>query len=402
MNEILKKDITIKALSVLFAILLWLFVLNNIDNPFQHTTFTVPVKIQNENVLAERGLGIRNKSYLKYIEVEVKGRRDRIATVTANDLEAYIDFSSIKDAGRKELEVGVLSHKEGVQVGDVKTKTISIDIDKIVTKSFKVELASVGRTKESYKIIRMAAAPEMVSIEGLESVIDSIGSVKASIDINNVSKSMVVRKECKVYNKNDEEITGLNKNLEIEVSIEVAKEVPVAVLVKGKPAADFVEVGHKLSADKVWITGLPEVLESIVELNAEPVSIDNLTKSADIKTSIRLPEGVKLVDASKEITVTVTIEPLARKEFTIKKEDLIVWNMDENTFKYEIVPASITVNIKGKQKDLNVLDPYSLRPTIDLAPLGEGTHKVPLKLTLNNTELKVVEEYTVEVKISKK
>lgn len=398
----MKKDISIKIVSVLFAVLLWLFVLNNIDNPFQSTSIAVPIRVLNENTLDEKGLGIRNKNYLKSVEVEVKGRKEQIAAVTGSDLEATVDFSSIKDSGKRELRVEVVSRKEGIQIGEVRPKTINVEVDKVIKKSFKVELVPVGKVKENYKIIRMAAAPEMVTLEGLESVINSIANVKATIDVNNLAKSMVIRKECKAYNKNEEEVAGATKNLEVEVSVEVAKEVPVVALVKGKPAKDFVEISHKASVEKVWVTGLPEVLDSVMELNTEPVNIDNINKSSDIKTTLRVPEGVKLVDASKELVVSVLVEALVQKDFAVKKEDLITLNMDENTFKYEILTASFNAGIKGKQKELNVLDPYSLRPTIDLTGLGEGTQKVPVKITLLNPELKLVDSYFVEVKISKK
>ena len=50
MNELMKKDISIKAVSIFLAVLFWLYVLN-VDNPYQLKRIPVQVKIENESSL---------------------------------------------------------------------------------------------------------------------------------------------------------------------------------------------------------------------------------------------------------------------------------------------------------------------------------------------------------------
>ena len=77
MNDLFKKDITIKIVSVLIAVLFWLYVYNTADNPYNSKTFTnIPLKIENESSLDEKGFEIKNR-YKTSIDITIRGRQGR-------------------------------------------------------------------------------------------------------------------------------------------------------------------------------------------------------------------------------------------------------------------------------------------------------------------------------------
>jgi len=53
MNELLKKDLTLKIISVFFAIFLWFIVLDS-SNPVTWVELNVPLKVENESSLKKR------------------------------------------------------------------------------------------------------------------------------------------------------------------------------------------------------------------------------------------------------------------------------------------------------------------------------------------------------------
>ncbi|MCX7708669.1 MAG: CdaR family protein [Clostridia bacterium] len=409
MSDLLRKDITIRIISVLFAVFLWFFVLDN-DNPIATAVVPVPLKVINEDDLQEKGIILKNKDYTKSIEVLVKGRKDRIKNITANDFEAFLDFSKIKSAEDKSLALDGPTYvgKEDVkdiQIWDVRPgKTVKLDLEKKERNPFKVEVVTTGKMKENYKIIKTTVNPEILPLEGSDSQIKSVATIKTLVDVTNLDKDLnVTKKECRVYNKNDEEIKALSRNLFVDIKIEVAKEVPVLPVVKGKPAKNYIDGAKKVKPDKVLITGAPEVLAKISELRTAPVDIENMNTTMDVSKQILLPDGVKLAGGFKEeAAVSVVIEQLVDKELNLSKDDINIINTEiDNSLKYEVATDTVKLMVKGNKADLDKMDVASVKPSVDVMKLGEGVHKLPLKVTLP-ANAKLIEEISVEVKIEKR
>lgn len=398
-NDFLKKDFNIRIISIVFAIFLWFFVLDSSANPFETKILSIPVKILNETSLQDKGLGIRNKELSASVNVTVRGRKDKINNITAYDFEAYVDFSKIKDAGNKELKVDILSNKDGISVESKKPQSIMVNVEKIIKNPIQINIIPKGTLKENYKIIKAVSDPVSVEVEGVESLVKEVATANAEVNVEGLNKSQVARVECKLLNKSGDEVTGFGKNFNVDVTIEVAKEVPVTPVVVGKPAKDFINKGSSVNPGKVLITGLPDVIDKLDGINTETVNIDNLNKNIEVVSLLKLPDGVKLVNSSKEVKVSVSVEQLVRKDFTLSKGDIGLINNDAS-FKYAIITDPINVGIKGRQKDLDSLNIASLKPTVDVSRLTEGTYKLPLKFTLTS-DLTVAEEKTVEVEISK-
>jgi len=408
MRELLKKDIFIKIASVVFAILLWLVVLNK-NNPFiTSTPIRVRIEYKNENSLAEKGLVLMNKDSLKsYVEIYVRGRQEDISRVNESDFTVVADFSKVNSENDSVLELEEVVHDlKNVYVYDMNPKYVSIEIEKIKKKTFPVELVSNITLKENYRIIKETVAPESIEIEDVESKIDAIGSVRVLVDIQDLDKNTVMKKECVIYNKDGKEISSLSKKYSADVSIEVAKEVSIVVPVKGKPASDYVEGAIKISPEKALITGAAEKLAKISELKTEPVDIQNISKSLSVYKPIVLPDGISLIDTPEEVTVNVAIEQLVRKNFIFSKEEIGLLNAntdnaeDEEPLSYEILTDSVTITVKGRQSDLPSLSKDVFKPYIDVAGLGEGTYKLPVKYFLPSPFSKV-NDVEIEVKISK-
>jgi YbbR domain-containing protein len=406
MRELFKKDIFIKIASVLFAILLWLTVLNK-SNPFiTSTPIRVRIEYRNESSLAEKGLVLMNRDSLRsYVEIFVRGRQEDISRINEGDFTVVADFSKVNSENDTVLKIEEAVHDlKNVYVYDMNPKYVTIEIEKIKKKTFPVELVSNITLKENYRIIKESVEPEIIEIEDVGSKIDAIGSVRVLVDIKDLDKNTVMKKECVIYNKDGKEIPSLSKKYSADVSIEVAKEVPIVVPVKGRPAPDYVEGAIKIAPEKALITGAADKLAKINELRTEPVDIQNISKNLNVSKLIDLPDGITLVDTPEEVAVSVVIEQLVRKDFAFSKEEISLLNTDntddEEPLSYEVITDSVTITVKGRQSDFPSLSKDVFNPSIDVAGLGEGTHKLPLKFFLP-TAFSRVNNVEVEVKISK-
>jgi len=408
MRELFKKDIFIKIASVLFAILLWLTVLNK-SNPFiTSTPIRVRIEYKNESSLTEKSLVLMNRDSLKnYVEIFVRGRQEDISRINEGDFTVVADFSKVNSENDTVLELEEVVHDlKNVYVYDMNPKYVSIEIEKIKKKSFPVELVSNITLKENYRIIKEIVEPEIIEIEDIGSKVDAIGSVRVLVDIKDLDKNIVMKKECVIYNKDGKEIPSLNKKYSADVSIEVAKEVPIVVPVKGRPASDYVEGAIKIVPEKALITGAADKLAKINELKTEAVDIQNINKNLNVSKLIVLPDGITLVDTPEEVAVNVTIEQLVRKDFTFSKEEISLLNAetvtteDEEPLSYEILTDSVTITVKGRKSDFPSLSKDVFKTYVDVGGLGEGTHKLQLKFFIPSPFSRV-NDVEVEVRISK-
>lgn len=105
-------------LSLLIAIILWFYVMNEIDPVITKKYNAVPVHYVNEAELEHRGLRIANASKDITVDISVRGRRSQLMAYKTQNLQANVDLSGlsigehlmfieleIKDAARSGVEL---------------------------------------------------------------------------------------------------------------------------------------------------------------------------------------------------------------------------------------------------------------------------------------------------------
>ena len=398
MNDLLKRDSTVKIISILFAVFLWFFVLDS-TNPIVTSDFNVPLRVENEDILKSKDIVIKDANFPKTVTISLKGRQDKVKRINSVEIEAVVDLAKVSDVTTGFLYVEVYEIPDGVSFEGVTPRVVNLKLEKIGENPYPVEIVTTGEAKENYKVIGISVSPQTVSIEATDSVINSIGQVKTFADITGIKNDSSLTLMCKVFDKDGNEMLEFDNKYNVEVKIEVAKEVSVIPVVKGKPAKDFVDGVHTVSPDKVLISGTSAVIDLIDNLKTEPIDIENTSNSTTKITNIALPEGVSLVNSQKTVYVSVAIEPLSVKNYKIKAEDILLENeMIDGSLTYKITNEEIDISIKGTGQELDKIVESGLKPSIDVRGLKEGTFKRQLKVLLPST-LKLSEDVEVEVVI---
>lgn len=396
-----RKDLKIKIASVLLAILFWAYV-SNYNNPFVSQTFyNIPITIENDNYPEQNGFTIKN-TLRTYIDITVRGRKDAVSKVRATDFQVTLDFSQIKSVSDKKLKLSepVCTQKD-VVIESYNPQYIDVQLDRNKSSVFPVELKPNITMKEGYVLIGTTVTPDPMPINGEESLIDTIGSVKASLDIKDLDRDITKQAQCIVYDKNGKEIKSLSNVFKVTVKLEVAKQVPVSLVTRGRLASDYVETLRVIDPVNVLVTGPADTIANMKEVKTEQVDIDGLSSNLTTKASLVLPEGVKLESPAKDITVNISVEKLITKDITLTNSDISILNANnDGTLIYKISPESVLLQVKGRQSDLHGIGAGTLRPAVDVSGLAEGTHRLPLNITLPS-QAKLVKPAEIEVRIEK-
>ncbi len=403
MRELLRKDLKLKLISLCFAVLLWIFVVNSI-NPIDTKIVNVPLEIKNISSLETKNLMLHNPNFQKSINVKVRGRRDALSTVTQNSFTAVLDFSRVTSEEDTQLKVDdvVYLGSENITIESVEPGYITLDLIKIGQNMFRVEVPK-AETKEGYELYDASANPSAVLVEGEESIINQIDRVEAvySVDGPIDRDTVIPNVKCVALDRDGNEISGLDIQ-SVEVVLRVGKRVSVIADVIGRPADNYIDGAVSVTPNDVLIAADdPSKLEKITSIKTETVDINGANRTVQVNKQLVLEEGIRIAEDIRGVLVTVSIEQLAEKEFTISGNSIAIINKDiDERLTYSITTESIIVKVKGKREELGMLYISDLKPYISVAGLGEGTHQVPLRVNLSGIS-RLVEEYTVEVKIEK-
>lgn len=396
-----RKDMKTKIISILIAIFAWLFVTNAM-NPFVSQTFyNIPVTIINEDYLDENNYTLKN-TIRNYIDVTIRGRQEAVNKVRSSDFVASLDFSQITSVNNRRL---VVPEPEclvkDVTIESYTPSAIDIQLARNKTGTFAVELEPNITMKSGYVLLNTALSQETIQIFGEETLIDSVGAIKAKLELKDVDRDMTTQVQCYVYNKSGKEIGSLSKDLKVNVKVEVAKEVPVALVTRGRLAADYVETLRVIDPVKVLVTGSVENLEPLREIKTEQVDIDGLDSNFTASVALVVPEGVKLANSPAEITVNISVEKLVVRTIEFGSDDVNILNANnDGTLVYEIITDRLLLQFKGRQAEVDAIRIVDLKPAVDVSSLGEGTHRLRLNIKAPD-QAKLVQQVNAEVKISK-
>lgn len=413
---------TLKVLSLIIAILIWLLV-RNVDDPIVVRTFyEIPVSIENASYLAENleiPLLVDGKDTVK---VRVKGARSVVSKLKKEDIKAVADMTQIISKDTTPIMVPVEVTGTGISDSDITVRPRNIQVDIEKQKSVEKTIAvSTGDTQpdKDYEIGNLKANPEKVTISGPETIINKIDKVVALIDVTGRKESNIeIKSQLKIYDKNLDELSPkqleyLNikeisdNTIRIQAQFwKVKQNVKIKAEYSGEPKRGYEVDSINLVPDTISVAGTDEALKKLEQegntLEIPGKYIDVTDKTGDFEQNIDLsellPEDLKLVrDLNSSVIATVKILPYNSRDYEVsvtqieadnKAEDLDLVFQDEQ----------ITIRAKAKEQDLDSLSAANIQVQIDLNGYGEGEYEVPVTVTLPGG-YELVESIKVKVKL---
>ena len=147
MRKRIESDLLLKILSVVFAFLLWMFVINT-DNPVIKKTFSdVPVDMLNEQVLDELNQTYKIESG-DTVSFTVKGKKDIVDRLTKSDFRATADVSSMSDVHAIPIKVEALRYKSQLDV-DTGNATVKVVLEDVKSDQIPVVVEVKGAFRSS-------------------------------------------------------------------------------------------------------------------------------------------------------------------------------------------------------------------------------------------------------------
>lgn len=417
LKKILKKltnNLGFKLLAVLFAFAMWL-VVYNIDDPSSSKNFTATVTIQNAQSVSDM-----NKCYevidgTGTVSFRVTAKRSILEKLDYSDFTAIADMSlmNVSDDGAEgsvPIAISANNYTSSVKVSGL-TKYLKVSLEDLQEKQFVITADTKGKVADGFTLGDVSVSnPNVIKVSGPASVVGQISKVVATIDVSGMSVDISDNVVPVFYDEDDKtvdttKLTLSSNTVTVSAKILSTKEVPIHFNTSGTPADTYSVVEITSDPETVQIKGSSSVLNPIssLEIPEEVLNVDGANK--DITTSIDiseyLPDGVSLTKNSQAtVSVTIRIEPYTTQNYNIPVSNISVNGLDDN---YNLAFGQTTVNapVSGMSSDLSSLNVNSIKGSIDVSSLGEGTHTVDVTLTLDADKF-VQQATTTDVTITRK
>ena len=406
MKEKLLNNLSLKILSAVCAIIIWIIIVNVYDPSTSVTVSGVEVQLVNTESLTEKEYAYEVVDGSK-ISVYISGPRSIVTDIKAKDIVATADLSNVT-VFSDYVDIDVKVVKDGVSASSIeiapKTTAIRLKIENRVTKTFNIDTELVGTPADGYVIGGQQISPSSVKVTGTSSVIDSISSVKVSYDVSGATMNISDVAPIKLYDSQGTEIVDdrieLSKTaVDIRVNVLMTKTVPVTYKTKGTPADGYRVSGIDQAVTEAVIAGTEDVLRDVNSIDVPDSAIDvsglNADKIFHVRLSSYLPGNITVMSEGV-VNVTVRIYPVSEREISVPVTGIVLSNLPQG---YNISFGDVTavnITVTGEQSVLTALTVTGIIPTIDLSGIKEGDNTLRLKVTLPaNCTLK--QNYTVNV-----
>jgi len=172
MKKLTLSEVSLRLLAVILGIFLW-FVVLNMSNPIETKNITIPLYIFNDKELEKESLGLVEDNTVDNISVTIKGRRKEIEKLTQATFSAYADFIVLTDPDVSEIDIVISNKSDKISVISYEPEKLYLNVEKIIERSYPVEIVLIGEPAEGYKLISVMANPDQVLVKDFQSA--SIG-----------------------------------------------------------------------------------------------------------------------------------------------------------------------------------------------------------------------------------
>lgn len=319
MNKFLEKfkkfngnsDKQLLILSIIVAIFMWTYVTTS-TNPSTNRTFrNIPIIIQNQDKLEEKGYTIVSKDDINSVNVKITGSRDNIVSLKADDIQASINVADAKD-GIKSVDVNI-DTPSGIYVDSIDPAKINLNIQRIIEKEMPVNVVIADKLKDGKNVEINEQNPEVIKIKGPESVINQVDRIEAHIDDAEYLDGKIHNVGIKVLDKKGQLVEGVDldyKDVNFSFFVYETKKVKVKLSVRGDIANGYVETLRAVSPDTIVIKGTGQIIRDIDEISTQILIAGYIRSSKSGEIKLDLPEGVEVYNGDDTVTYKIEVQKI--------------------------------------------------------------------------------------------
>lgn len=413
-KKFLQNDNAVRALSLIIAVLTWIFVVVVVNPNTEAVVKNIPIRIDLSGTSAERlGLEIISDEVL-LANVTVTGDRTVIGSLNSEDIDVSAVLSGISEPGTYsdiQLQVKKSSAGKSFEIETCSPSTITLKFDRKTTKTLPVSLELNDLTvADGYMLEEIITSPTSITVTGPENDVINVAAciVRGDID-GDLNASTVITSDIVLIDGEGKEIDNPHLSLSVDsvdITIPVLKKKALPVHFEYLNAPEGFDIGsidYIIDNNVIEVAGPEALIDQWNSLNIGYVDLSELDTTREYEFDVVLPSSFVNV---KNITTLIVRFPLADyKTDTFTISDIRLENVPED-YEVSVNTQKISkVSVVGPADVISQLSNEDLVAKIDMSQrdVEKGQYKVPVSIySTKHNNVWAVNEYFVVLNITEK
>ena len=416
LKDFFTKDLLIKVIALIFATLMWGYVLTD-QKPHRNKTISgVSTYFDGEAELQAQGLCVRGdrSTYLQPVTVTASTEITNYATLGADQVSARISLRNISEPREYDLPITASVASSLGTVRSVSPSRVTVEIDQLRNKNIEVTFTVIGELPEGYwaDTDALKRRTTMLTVSGPRKDIARIVRAECVVDLTDRTSDILNTYDVILYDANGEEISsdiliGTLPSVTVSLSVYATKTVPIDVegaLVGMDSLASNYEVDSVRSTpSSVRIRGRNrDTVNAVERIEIEPITVTGLNAPLQTEADLIIPDGVSVIDGVTKTNVLVNIREIQQTQ-TFEQVEIQTRGLGSGLDAYLEFPA-VNVTVTGGTSIVSMLQRNMVHVSVDLTGLSEGEYDLQLYPFIRNEQTTVelsteLSEATVHVVI---
>lgn len=386
----MKKKILYALLSTVIAIGLWVYVVTVVSPESTETYRNIPVVIEGENLLRDRGLMIVTEK-IPQVTLKLSGNRSDLRKLNSSNITIVVDVSRISAVGSKDLPYDI-SYPGDVPSGSIQVMSqsperITITVAEAGRVTVPIEIKSPNKVNAPYWVdsSNIKASQEKVTIEGPAEVIAKIKSAAVTVDVSGKTETIKEDFPVVLYDADGNVVESQWLTLDapqinVTVPIYLKKTVEVEyenLLYTGGTTPENTELENL--PKKVTVYGNEQVISKLEKITLKnKIDLSTYVHGQTFEFEIEktdLPFGVYL-DEEVPDSVTVTVKMTGLSTTTVFVPAANVTIIHPEGSKAALTVSSIGVTLRGPSDRIRTVKAEHITVTVDASNVNSDTDKV--------------------------
>lgn len=403
----LKRNYKTLILAFLLSFTLWIVVSIQVFPTIEKEVNNVSVEAHLTDYMVRNNLQIVN-DINQTVNIKIQGKRYDISRLDSQDFYASVDLSDVTSAGKYNVTLEVFAKtNEDYTLLEVEPKTLSLEIDKIITKEFPITgTAPDISLPEGFYADDVTTSPETISVTGSASMLEKIERIEAKSTFHGeIMESTQTNSEIIIYGSNGTKIVSDKLKLSTElvtvnIPIFKQKELPLKITINYPANFDTDSLKYEIRPEMITVAAPNNTIDNQSQLDIGTINLSDITPNSNTYLPIVLPEGYKNLSGNNSATITWKTENYGLLDYTVTSDDIEIKGVPDN-YTVSLTTTALTVTITGPSDLITGFAKGDITATVNLmgVTLRPGTQDVTAAVSIKGTGQKcwVTGDYKVTI-----